>query len=209
MADSTSDTTSRFGSLKSQIGADFSSTTTWVLIPVGIGLNAAGGFIANTLKLPLFLDNIGTILLAILVGPWAAALTGGLSNVISGMIGNPIQMAFIMSPIAMGLVAGFLARRGLFETARKVVIAGVLIGLTSVVFSVPVVVVVFGGVTSAGMSVVTSLFVASGLNIAVSALLSQLIVDIVDKTIMAYAAYLIAEAVPQRYLPTQGQQALS
>jgi energy-coupling factor transport system substrate-specific component len=209
MADSTSNTTSRSSSFTSGIKSDFSSTTTWVLIPVGIGLNAAGDFIANTLKLPLFLDNIGTILLAILVGPWAAALTGGLSNIVSGMIGNPIQMAFVMSPIAMGLVAGFLARRGLFKNPKKVIIAGVLIGLTSVVFSVPVVVIVFGGVTSAGMSVITSLFVASGFPIAVSALLSQLIVDIVDKTIMAYAAYLIAEAVPQRYLPSQGQQALS
>ncbi len=209
MPDSTSKQSGVFGSVKKQVNSDFSSTVTWVLIPIGIGLNAMGDFIANTLKLPLFLDNIGTVLLAILVGPWAAALTGGLSNLISGMIGNPVQMAFVLTPIAMGLVAGYLARYGWFENTKKVIVPGILLGLTSVIFSVPVVVMVFGGVTGAGMSLITSLFVASGLNIVMSALISQLIVDLIDKTIMAYAAYFIAQSVPKRYLPKQGQEVMS
>src|SRR5258706_5743291 len=44
------------------------STVTWVLIPVAIALNIAVGQIVYTLKLPLYLDSIGTILVGVLAG---------------------------------------------------------------------------------------------------------------------------------------------
>ena len=63
------------------IGKDF-TTMTWVLIPVAIAINIAIGQIVVLLKLPVFLDSIGTVLVAIICGPWAGALTGALSNTI-------------------------------------------------------------------------------------------------------------------------------
>ena len=52
------------------------STKSLVLIPIAVGINLIGGTLASTLKLPLFLDMIGTILSAALAGPWVAALVG-------------------------------------------------------------------------------------------------------------------------------------
>ncbi|MBK6793312.1 MAG: hypothetical protein IPG80_12440 [Anaerolineales bacterium] len=52
--------------------------TTWVLIPIAIAINVAVGQIVLVLKLPVFLDSIGTVLVAVLCGPWAGALTGAL-----------------------------------------------------------------------------------------------------------------------------------
>ena len=43
---------------------------------IGIALNMALGQLAGMLKLPVFLDSIGTILVAVLCGPWAGAVTG-------------------------------------------------------------------------------------------------------------------------------------
>jgi len=43
------------------ISEDF-TTRAWVLIPIGIGINVVGGYIAQVLRLPIFLDVIGTIL---------------------------------------------------------------------------------------------------------------------------------------------------
>ena len=42
------------------------STKSLVLIPIAVGINLIGGTLASTLKLPLFLDMIGTILSAAL-----------------------------------------------------------------------------------------------------------------------------------------------
>ena len=55
------------------------------MVPVGIALNIVGGLLASTLKLPVFLDTIGTILTAAILGPWWGALTGGLSNVLASL----------------------------------------------------------------------------------------------------------------------------
>lgn len=43
-------------SLKAQF-----STKSLVLIPIAVGINLIGGTLCSTLKLPLFLDMIGTI----------------------------------------------------------------------------------------------------------------------------------------------------
>lgn len=47
------------------------NTQTWVLIPIAITINIAVGQIVLLLKLPVFLDLIGTVLVAVLCGPWA------------------------------------------------------------------------------------------------------------------------------------------
>ena len=39
-----------------------------------------GGVLVTTLRLPLYLDTIGTILVAVLAGPWVGALTGIITN---------------------------------------------------------------------------------------------------------------------------------
>jgi energy-coupling factor transport system substrate-specific component len=56
------------------------NTMTWVLIPVAIAINVVIGQIVVLLKLPVYLDSIGTVLVGVLAGPWAGALTGTLSN---------------------------------------------------------------------------------------------------------------------------------
>ena len=46
------------------------------LISMGIALNVVGAFIALNLRLPIYLDSIGTILIACMLGPKYAVITG-------------------------------------------------------------------------------------------------------------------------------------
>ena len=56
-------------------------TRTIVLMPIAIAINIIlGATVANALKLPIYLDSIGTILVGALAGPVAGALTGFLAN---------------------------------------------------------------------------------------------------------------------------------
>jgi energy-coupling factor transport system substrate-specific component len=87
---------------------------TWVLIPVAIAINIAVGQIVALLKLPVFLDSIGTVLVGIICGPWAGALTGALSNTIWGLF-NPDALPWWPVAFFIGLVAGFCANAGLFK----------------------------------------------------------------------------------------------
>src|SRR5690606_2835464 len=65
-----------------------------VLIPLGTAINLVGGQVASQLKLPLFLDSIGTAIVAAIMGPWAGAASGVLYNVIASLIsGNLARLA--------------------------------------------------------------------------------------------------------------------
>lgn len=95
------------------------STRTLVLIPIAIAINIAIGQLVYVLKLPIYLDSIGTVLVGALVGPWAGAVTGGLSNLLWGVVPPPLQNAysvpFFYVAIVIGLMAGFFGKRGAFE----------------------------------------------------------------------------------------------
>jgi energy-coupling factor transport system substrate-specific component len=121
-----------------RIKSDF-TTLTLTLIPVAIVINiVVGQIVQNVLKLPIYLDSIGTVLVAVVAGPLAGALTGALSNILWGIIfSNPQIIPFAITAFAIGLMAGLFARLGWFrrELPRAqgllivLVVGGILIAL--------------------------------------------------------------------------------
>ena len=92
------------------------TTRTLVLMATGIALNMALGQLAELLKLPIFLDSLGTMLVAVLCGPWIGGLTGLITNLLWGLIQGPTAAFFAPVAAIIGVAAGLLARPGLFRT---------------------------------------------------------------------------------------------
>ncbi len=65
------------------------SNATLLLMVVSIAINITIGAIIITLRLPIYVDSIGTVLVGVLAGPWAGALTGLLSNLIWSLLPLP------------------------------------------------------------------------------------------------------------------------
>jgi hypothetical protein len=105
--------TGQLASLSGQFG-----TRTIVLMPAGIAINIVlGATVANAIKLPIYLDSIGTILVGVLAGPIAGALTGFLGNLLwTYVIPAPFQYgpaaAFAVVGAVIGLLAGLFSRAG-------------------------------------------------------------------------------------------------
>ena len=55
------------------------------IIALGVVLNVLGALLALTLRLPIYLDSIGTIFIACLLGPKYGVLTGILGSFVSGI----------------------------------------------------------------------------------------------------------------------------
>ncbi len=96
------------------------STATLALIPVAIAINIAVGSLIYFLRLPIYLDSIGTVLVGALAGPWAGALTGLLANLIWSILpvpggAGPTAAFFATVAGVIGLMAGFWASRGVFR----------------------------------------------------------------------------------------------
>jgi energy-coupling factor transport system substrate-specific component len=132
--------TGSFTSISSQF-----DTRTLVLMPIAIAINIIlGATVANALKIPIYLDSIGTILVAALAGPIPGALTGALSNllwtyVLSPPFQNGPAAAFAIVAAVIGLMAGLIARAGWLRprpntpsgqlAVGAVVTVGVIVGM--------------------------------------------------------------------------------
>jgi hypothetical protein len=100
------------------------TTRTIVLMPIAIAINIVlGATVQQVLKLPIYLDSIGTILVGVVAGPIAGLLTGALSNLIWGYllpapIGSSTIGPFAITAAVIGLLAGFWGWLGLFRSRR-------------------------------------------------------------------------------------------
>jgi energy-coupling factor transport system substrate-specific component len=181
------------------IKKDF-NTMTLVLIPVAIAINVVIGEFVVLLKLPVYLDSIGTVLVGVLCGPWAGALTGTLSNTIWGLLIDPNAFPWFPVALFIGFVAGWCARFGLFKTWWKVIISGILIALTSAIASTPIAVYLYGGITASGSSFITAFMLQTGHDLLSSVLSTNFLVEPVDKVATALLAFAIIQGLSVRYV---------
>ena len=177
------------------------TTLTIVMIPVAIAINIAVGQLIYTLKVPLYLDSIGTILVGVLAGPWAGALTGLLSNLIWGLTGLNVTYApFAAVAAVIGMLAGLFSDWGWLRSWWRVVVAGLLTGLVAATLSAPISAYVFGGVTGAGTDVVVAIFRGIGLGILPSSFAQGVSSDPLDKATSFLIVWLIVQALPMRFI---------
>lgn len=174
------------------------NTQTWVLIPIAIAINIAVGQIVLLLKLPVYLDSIGTVLVAVLCGPWAGALTGALSNIIWGIAIDPGALPWWPVAFFIGYVAGRMAEWGFFKSWWKVVVTGFVIALTAAIVSTPIAVYLFGGITSSGSSFITAYLLQTGQGVVQAVLSTGFLVEPVDKITTAMVAFAIILGLPKR-----------
>ena len=185
-------------SLKEQLRKDF-STITLVLMAVAIVLNIVLGQLVSLLKLPIFLDSIGTVLVALLAGPWAGGLTGLLTNLIWGLISDPVAAAFAPVAMVIGIVAGLCAKYGLFKKWWQAIISGVIITLALSIIAIPIRVYMFGGVTGSGADFITAYLLATGKDLFSAVIITVITDNLIDKVVTALLAWAIVKGLPKRF----------
>jgi hypothetical protein len=122
------------------------STRVIVLMPVAIAINIVLGYTVQTvLKLPIYLDSIGTILVGVLAGPIAGALTGILSNLIwqyaPGIGGGTIGPFAVVAGV-IGLLAGLWGYLGVYRSrpasGTRLLASAAIAAAIVVLFVVPI-----------------------------------------------------------------------
>lgn len=173
---------------------------TWVLIPVAIAINLTIGQIVLTLKLPVYLDSIGTVLVGVICGPWAGALTGSLSNIIAGVILDPGWFPWFPVAAAIGATAGVMANIGFFKSWWKVAVTGFVIAVVATIVGTPISIVVFGGISASGSSIITAFLLETGKSLLSAVLTTNFIAEPTDKIATSLLAFAIIDGLSSRYL---------
>lgn len=178
-----------------------SATKSLVLIPIAVGINLIGGTLCSTLKLPLFLDMIGTIVIAVLSGPWVAALCGLLTNLFLALVANPVYLPYALVSVLCGLVTGYLIKAGLFRNKFGVVVTWLAVTLTNTISASLITIFVYGGATGVNStSLVTAALLATTKKIMFSVFSSSMVENLIDKAIVFVIAYLIIQRIPKKFL---------
>ncbi|ALS79581.1 histidine kinase [Planococcus kocurii] len=170
-----------------------------LLIPIGVAINFVGFQVAQVLRLPIFLDTIGTILVGVIAGPLVAIVAAFITNSITAIF-NPIYFPYVITSMAIGLGAGLLSKYGMFRTIYKAIISGLIITAIAVIASAPITVLFFGGATGNTSSAITATFLAMGQNIWSAVFTSTIITEIADKVISVLFVYFIVKSMSDRYL---------
>ena len=175
------------------------TTLSIVLIPVAVGINYVGKLFASALRLPLWLDSIGTILAGMLAGPWIGAISGAVNNAIFGITMDPISFWYLITSIAIGLVVGYFAFTGWIANIGRAVVLGLIVAGVAAVVSTPINVILWEGQTgNVWGDALYGILVGGGFPIWLASFLDELVVDIPDKLASVIIGFLIYKALPDR-----------
>ena len=114
------------------------------LIPVGIAVNIVGGQIAILLKLPIWLDAIGTILIGAICGIVPGLIVAAITQIINA-ISLPTVLPYMVVGFAMAIISAYFTKKGFFRSFKRAILLGIIIAVVTTCISVPIDVLVFGG----------------------------------------------------------------
>jgi hypothetical protein len=123
------------------------TTRVIVLMPVAIAINIVLGYtVQSVLRLPIYLDSIGTIFVGVLAGPLAGALTGILTNLIwqyAPVIGGGTIGPFAITAGVIGILAGLWGYLGMFRprpaSGRQLLLAAIIAAAIVILVVLPLI----------------------------------------------------------------------
>ncbi|HYM51107.1 MAG TPA: DUF4013 domain-containing protein [Candidatus Limnocylindrales bacterium] len=175
-------------------------------LPLCLGINFAGHAIAVGLKLPVFMDSIGTILAGVVAGPWVGGSLGVLSNLLSSNTFDPIAASYAVVSFAVGFAAGLSRYLDWRRRASGWVLLWVVMVAISALLSTPINFLVAGGQSGVPFGDGIYAGLAPHLPRALAAFIGELAVDAPDKLIAVTAALWIAQAIARQ--PAQPAEAV-
>ncbi|ERS42273.1 hypothetical protein HMPREF1292_00347 [Corynebacterium sp. KPL1995] len=173
---------------------------TLAIIPVALVLNILVGQIIGASGIPLYLDAVGTVLIAALAGPYAGLATGALSNLIWALL-TPAALPFAAGSAAVGWMSGVAIHKfGAFRQLWRLIVSGAIIGIIAGAIAAPVAAFVYGGTAGVGTGAVVSLFREMGQSLLASVTLQSFISDPLDKILVLLIVWAAWKALPKRTL---------
>ncbi len=178
----------------------WTDSRTLALIPRAIAINLAVGQVVALIKLPVYLDAVGTVLVGSLSGPVAGAVTGALSSCLAGVITNPTLLPFALVAAVVGVLAGWMAWFGAFRRFWTAIASGLVCGVVAAACSAPINYALFGGVTGQGTDVLVAFFRYHGSSVFMSAFGQALAADPIDKALTFFIVAWVLQCSPGRLL---------
>lgn len=166
-------------------------------IATGIVINIVLSLVVKALGIPLlFLDTVGTIFIAVIFGPVAGAITGGVTNLVNGVLVGPTEIPFALVNIAVGLIAGGMTKKFGFSF-KNAVITGLILAVVAPLIGTPIAVFMFGGLTGGGSDLLFAWLRATGAKVFTAAFIPRITGNIIDKVVSCLLVAVLVSRMPK------------
>lgn len=162
-----------------------------------LALNLVGREIVDFLKLPIYLDMVGTAAAAIALGPWRGAAVGAATNVI-GFIGSGwLSLPFTIVNVAGALVWGVGVRRwGWGRSLHRFFVLNLLVAGVCTSLAVPILMLLFASGTGHAHDAVVRTLLDHGWWRLPAIAVSNLVTSSIDKLISGFVALVVVAGLP-------------
>lgn len=163
-----------------------------IVVLFSLGLNFIGSLLQVLFFPPLFLDSIGTMVSAILVGPWIGGVVGLLTNTLKGLVYSTLSIPFGLVNFGIGVATGYtvILLKG-YHRWYAPFIVGVITAILAPLLAAPIATYLFGGITSHGIDKFVAALIGGGNSILGSAFWGRIPWSFVDKIISAYVVFIL------------------
>lgn len=172
------------------------STYKITVIALAAVINLVGGQIALLLRLPIYLDSIGTILIGAVLGPIYGVIPGLISGILSGITMDIYALYFMPVQLITGLMAGLVFRTGYIKK-WKFPIGAMIITIPGTIVSSCISAYLFGGVTSSGSSIIVLFLRKLGFDMVSSVFMVQVFTDYLDRILAIGIVLTLLVAMPK------------
>lgn len=175
------------------------STNKLCLLALCSVINLIGGHIALLFRLPVYLDSLGTVFAAALMGPLSGMIPGIISNLIGGVTTDIYALYYLPVQMITGGIAGLLFQKMSFHERKrliKILLGAGIVSIPGTVISSSITAIVFGGITSSGSTLLVQLFHHLGLGLTASVCIVQGLTDYADRAIVLALTVALLAVVP-------------
>lgn len=163
-------------------------------------VNLVLGTAVAMLHIPmLFLDTLGTVFGAVLLGPFYGVIIGLVTNVVQGVLTNPRDIPFALVNMVIGLVVGLVARKFRFSLPVAI-LTGLVLAVVAPLIGTPIAVWLYGGLTGGGTDFVFLWLKQSGHSIFTAAFIPRIMGNLLDKVLCTVLVSLLLPAFPPHIL---------
>ncbi len=158
--------------------------------------------LAGHFKIPLYLDNVGTLLAAVLGGYLPGIMVGYLNNIIN-MQGNPGNAYYVVLSTMIAAAGTYLGRKGFFKNFGKAILTIPIFAFIGGALGSVLTYLLYGFGMGEGISApfARALLRSGKMNIFWAQMTSDIAIDLIDKGITVVLVFILIQLIPDRLKP--------
>lgn len=158
--------------------------------------------LASNYGVPLYLDNVGTLMAAVLGGYLPGIVVGYLNNIIN-MQGNPGNAYYVVLSTMIAACGTYFGRKGFYKKFGKALLTVPVYALIGGGLGSILTYILYGFGMGEGISApfARRLLENGSMNVFWAQFSSDIVIDIIDKTITVVLAFIIIKSIPDKLKP--------